>query len=36
MAKRRQRGRTGTIATSWRGVLTPRSGELRRKTLLGE
>ena len=36
MTRRRRRGRSGTIATSWRGVLTERSGDLRRKTLLGE
>ena len=36
LMKRRRRGRAGTIATSWRGVLTERAGHLRRKTLLGE
>lgn len=34
--KRRQRGRSGTVATSWRGVLSERVNGLRRKTLLGE
>jgi outer membrane biosynthesis protein TonB len=36
MTKRRKRGRSGTVATSWRGVLAERTEGLRRKTLLGE
>ncbi|MEQ8968401.1 MAG: hypothetical protein RID91_21455, partial [Azospirillaceae bacterium] len=29
-------GRRGTVRTSWRGLLQPREGGPRRKTLLGE
>jgi hypothetical protein len=36
MLRRRNRGRIGTIATSWRGVLQPRAPGVRRKTLLGD
>ena len=34
--ERRQRGRAGTVLTSWRGVLTERPDLPKRKTLLGE
>lgn len=33
---RRSRGRSGTVFTSWRGVLLERPDLPRRKTLLGE
>jgi hypothetical protein len=32
----RERGRIGTVATSWRGVLSANGGLPRRKSLLGE
>ncbi|HEV7371350.1 hypothetical protein [Arenibaculum sp.] len=32
----RERGRVGTVATSWRGVLAANGGLPRRKNLLGE
>lgn len=34
--ERQPRGRAGTVATSWRGVLSPLDDLARRKTLLGE
>jgi hypothetical protein len=36
LIQRRRRGRTGLVATSWRGVLTPRPDMVQRKRLLGE
>ncbi len=36
LVKRRSRGRTGTVRTSWRGLFEPRSPQIRRKSLLGE
>ncbi len=34
--RRRTRGRTGTVRTSWRGVLDPNALLPARKSLLGE
>lgn len=36
LLQRRQRGRSGTIATAWTGIMTPRAALPQRKQLLGE
>ena len=36
LLQRRQRGRTGTVATAWTGIMTPRAALPQRKQLLGE